>query len=377
MSEPDLSWLDDAPPHSDADMPGQSKKTNGHANGHAHIPAIALPETYPLIWYGDITEPSHCEQLVEGTLIENTFGVIYGESNSGKTFFIMDLALAISQGIAWRGKYTRKGLVIYVAGEGANSVKNRVVAYRKTRPYVSGSSPFAILPTVVDFMAEECVEKLSVTIAEAVRKAGEPAALVVVDTLARAMPGGEENATRDMGIVVKAADAIRAATKACVMFVHHSGKDASKGARGSNSLRAATDTEILVEGTTGPRTVTITKQRDLDTGQKMVFELDVVEIGTDPRNETPITSCVVKHSDESVLPMIRPEVRGRAQKTMVAALREREKSDPRRMWTITEFRRLGKELGMSKSSSITVVDWLLSSGLTMPSVGGHLFTDGN
>jgi AAA domain len=335
------------------------------------------PVTYPLIWFGDMTEPTHYEQVVDDLLVENSFFVIYGESNSGKTFFIMDLALSVCQGIPWRGRGTRKGLVIYVAGEGASSVQNRVVAYRKARPFVSGSSPFAILPTSVDFLSIESIAKLTATIQQAKEEAGEQPALVIIDTLARAMAGGEENSTQDMGVVVASADAIRAATGACVGFVHHSGKDASKGARGSSALRAATDTEILVEGVEGPRTVSIMKQRDLDLGEKMAFGLEVVEIGMNPKNGKSITSCIVNHMDQTAAPVFKPELRGKNQKMLIAALRARVASLGKKPWTLHEMRGAARELGMSKSTAQSTVDAVANSPFMTPSVGGYLFTDGD
>jgi RecA-family ATPase len=92
--------------------------------------------------------------------------------------------------------------------------------------------------------------------------------LVIIDTFARAIPGGNENDALDVGIAVAGADRIRAETGAAVGFVHHAGKDPTKGARSSSALRAATDTEIKIEGITGTRTATVTKQRDLESGRR-------------------------------------------------------------------------------------------------------------
>ena len=68
-------------------------------------------------------------------------------------------------------------------------------------------------------------------------------ALVVIDTLARAMTGNE-NAPEDMGRFVAACGRIREACEGHVLIVHHCGKDQARGARGHSSLRAATDVEL-------------------------------------------------------------------------------------------------------------------------------------
>jgi hypothetical protein len=92
-----------------------------------------------------------------------------------------------------------------------------------------------------------------------------------------------------MGILVQNIDKIRVATGAHVMLVHHTGKVASKGARGSSALRAATDTEVEIEG----GVIRMRKQRNWEPARDIGFRLKVVEIGTD-EDEDLVTSCVVE-----------------------------------------------------------------------------------
>jgi RecA-family ATPase len=55
---------------------------------------------------------------------------------------------------------------------------------------------------------------------------------VVIDTLSRALAGGNENAPDDMGALVINTDKVRQLTGAALIYIHHSGKDAALGARG-------------------------------------------------------------------------------------------------------------------------------------------------
>ena len=86
-------------------------------------------------------------------------------------------------------------------------------------------------------------------------------ALVVIDTLARAMTGNE-NAPEDMGRFVAACGRIREAREGHVLVVHHCGKDQARGARGHSSLRAATDVELEVTNGEDGGCVRVTKHRD-------------------------------------------------------------------------------------------------------------------
>ena len=129
---------------------------------------------------------------------------------------------------------------------------------------------------------------------------GEPIAMIVVDTLSRAMAGGDENGPTDMTSFIANLDALRDVTGAHIMIVHHSGKDTAKGARGHSSLRAATDTEIELQVEQGIRTATATKQRDLEPQEPIVFQLKVHELGKDEDGD-PVTTCTIQPADADEL----------------------------------------------------------------------------
>lgn len=334
------------------------------------------PQAFALLWFSALKEVEHTDAIVKRLLIAGSLAVIFGDSNSGKTFFALDLALAIAAGKPWRGRMTKRGLVIYVAGEGAASVRIRIAAYRLENPDITGL-PFAIVSQAVDFLSLDSINALIETIRAAETECGEKVVIVVIDTFARALAGGDENSAQDVGQAVAGADFIRSETGACVAFVHHAGKDPSKGARGSSALRAATDTEILIEGQTGQRTATVTKQRDLETGESMPFELLPVKVAIDPDDLSAITSCVVKHIEAEAAPnpQVR-EMRGKAQRQFIAAMRTRTQPDPEHIWTLDELRRVGRECGLAKGTARSVVDVLTNSPYMQTTAFGYRFTDG-
>jgi hypothetical protein len=118
--------------------------------------------------------------------------------------------------------------------------------------------------------------------------------LIVIDTLNRAMNGADENSSEAMGQVIASIDRLKAATGACVLLVHHSGKDATKGSRGHSSLQAAVDTEIEVrDNEDGTHCATVLKQRDLAKGDELAFRLESFEIGSN-RRDKPVTTCLLR-----------------------------------------------------------------------------------
>lgn len=343
--------------------------SEGNGFDHGDTPPL------PVVWFSDLDKPKHQSHLVKDLLLAGTLFVIYGESNSGKTFFLLDIALSVAAGAIWRGRRTHRGLVVYVAGEGATSVRNRVTAYRMANPDVSGGLPFVMVPCAVDFLRIESVDALIEAIQRAEGECGEKVAMVCIDTFARAVSGGDENSAMDVGRAVANADMIREVTGACVGFVHHAGKDATKGARGSSALRAAVDTEILVEGTEGQRTARVCKQRDLESGLSMPFELLPIQIDIDEDDHTPVHSCVVKHiqAEQELAPAI-ASLKGKAQRQFLAALRA--KATPETIYSLPDLRQLGKEMGLSKSTARYAVDAIVATPYMQPTLGGYRFTDG-
>jgi hypothetical protein len=252
----------------------------------------------PLVFSEEITQAAiHIDQLVEDVITRGGLSVMYGESNSGKSFMACDMSCHIGTGRDWLGKRTVLGAVLYVAGEGAESIKLRVLAWRQLH---EATPALAIVPVAVNLLdARADLSRLTDACTSVSARYSMPVSLIVIDTLARAFGGGNENASEDMGAVITHADKLREQTGAHVMFVHHAGKDAAKGSRGHSSLKAATDTEIEVSGeeSTKLHTARITKQRDLGSrGDEITATFRVVEMGRGQWDK-PITTCVVEATD--------------------------------------------------------------------------------
>jgi len=221
--------------------------------------------------------------LIKGLLDQQTMSVLYGDSNVGKTFVAMDMAYHVATGTPYAGMRVAKMAVVYVVMEGGNGVDKRADAL--LAKYGADADPdFHLLKSAMDLRTSEPDLTELVQLVRSVPDVG----LVVIDTLSRALAGGDENSPVDMGNIVRNLDAVRNACRAHIMIVHHTGKDKARGARGHSSLRAATDTEIEVED----GKICVTKQRDLDKSWTSAFDLIVHTLGADADGE-PITSCTV------------------------------------------------------------------------------------
>ena len=249
----------------------------------------------PLVYFEDVEPALSGEDFLEGVLIRAAMSVFYGPSNCGKTFFACDMALHVAYGKPWNGRQVTQGGVIYCAMEGAHGIRNRVTAWARHYGLEGAPIPFAIIPVALNLQDPEAdTSRLIEAIETAAAKMGQPVALVVMDTLSRAMAGGNENSPEDMGALVMNSDRIRQATGAHVAWIHHSGKDQAQGARGHSLLRAATDTEIEISrlDANSPSVARVTKQRELEIDGVWTFSLERVELGKNQRGK-PVTSCIV------------------------------------------------------------------------------------
>lgn len=234
------------------------------------------------------------DELVEGVLGKDATAVLYGDSNTGKTFVAVDLCAAIAQGARWQGRRCEQGVVLYLATESPASVRLRLRAFqRHHRTRLVGF--FVVASPVSLFDSEADIAAVIEAARDVERRVGRKVALVVGDTLARLSAGANENSGQDMGIVLRNCDRIRQGTGASFLLIHHTGKDQARGMRGWSGMRAFIDTEleVTVDEATSTRVVEITKQRDLEgKGDRFGFRLQSVPVGITKWGK-PRTSAVV------------------------------------------------------------------------------------
>jgi len=213
--------------------------------------------------------------LVDGLIPESGLTFVYGKPGKGKSFVTLDLALRVAHGFDWHGKECRQGGVLYVAGEGKGGYRNRVHGWHQHHGLVADCAPFRLLPKAVNLMTPEDVAKLVRTVKTAVGDAK----LVIIDTVARALPGAEENASKEMGLFVLACDTIREACGVAVIGVHHSGKDEDRGMRGSSSLEGAGDCVLHLKrkGESNLVEVITEKQKDGEESKPVFLKLKKIE----------------------------------------------------------------------------------------------------
>ena len=230
--------------------------------------------------------------LVKGLLSTQSYAMMFGPPGEGKTFTALDVAWHVAAGREWMGRKVRQGPVLYLAFEGAGGLRRRAQAlvqhyFDPKKSFEDQQVPLYFDSTHYNLREPEGKQQLATTIAEMPVKP----VLIVIDTLAHALCGADENSSQDTGAFNTAIEKLIRKTDACVMVLHHPPKTGN-GPRGSSSLLGAVDTLLEVND----RKIEPTKQRDMEIAEPIGFKLHSIAIGVDEDGDA-ITSCVVLPDD--------------------------------------------------------------------------------
>lgn len=235
--------------------------------------------------------------IIDQWIIDDGASVWYGPAKTFKTFNVLDMALSVACGVPWRNNQVVQQPVLYLLGEGMGTFKYRVHVWLAKRGE-GRQARFWTIPVGVPLSTPEGLANALAAIDSLPVRPG----LVVIDTLNRHFGPGDENSSQDMTRFVQAIDTLRAHTRAHIAIVHHSGKDAEKGARGSSALLGAVDNEFRITRTEGTKICRIecTAARHSDEPKPMTVELVKVEV------THPETGLVMS----SLLPVLRDDGEG-------------------------------------------------------------------
>jgi hypothetical protein len=220
--------------------------------------------------------------LVQDRIPRGAFGVLVGEPGAGKTFAMIGLSVSVAAGLTWLGADVppaARGPVLYASPEGISGLPVRL-AVAKRAAGLAFDDPIGIFvwPEALNLLHPVSVDDFVIA-----ARSISPR-LVVVDTLARSMPAGDENSAKDMGTAIASLDRIRA-LGATTIALHHTNR-AGTGERGSGALRGAADFMFELSRVDDRLTLTCSKQKDAAAFDPIAVELAPPETG--------LPSCVLQ-----------------------------------------------------------------------------------
>jgi len=240
--------------------------------------------------------------LVEDVIPLGEISMAYGDSGTGKSFDMFDMAMCVARGIKFNGRNVERGLVVYVAAEAGKGFAKRKIAYAmQNNLEPSEPLPFVLLTKRPNFFQDETdVLALIDEITSIGRLYREPLVLIVIDTVSAITQGMDEISGKDQSIVRKRLLMLQDKFSASVLIVHHKPKN-GVGPRGHGSQTADIETTVEFETVVDKKTDTgktihkgtVRKQREGKSGISWEFTLPVIEVGTNKWGN-PETSCVVE-----------------------------------------------------------------------------------
>lgn len=267
------------PPMEDHELRTKARSVAKYPKGQLQSPTGDDPfSDLDILSRDELDELEPPEWLIENIIPKESMSIVYGNPGQGKTFLVLDWCLSIATGKAFRGGNdtvhfpVEKGVVVYVAAEGARGIKTRVQAWE--REHGIRATDLYVVQKAVQLAQKEHRDGLI----EGLRHLSGTPILVVFDTLSRCMVGMDENSAQDVSLFIKSADVVRDELNCAVTIVHHSTKDGTTE-RGSSALRGAADAMYKVSRNDS-RLIEMKcdKMKDAQEPDEQRFKTQVVEL---------------------------------------------------------------------------------------------------
>ena len=264
----------------------------GLAEAHEFTPAVRVP-------------------IVQNLFYRNSLSWVAGPSGTFKSFMTADLAFRYgSDDMDYHGRKMTHGRALIVVAEGAAGYAHRKTAWekehgREVKNVTIFPAPLQLgdtlkeMPALIHHLREE-------------REAGREYGLIIFDTQAMCTVGVDENKS-EMNLVINVLHQIRQASDACVLTVHHFGKNERSGMRGSSMLYAAADTVCILKRKDDANEVTLStaqidegKQKEGETERDfLTLEMKAHPVGEDYFGDPVFSLCPVAGDtwdDEAAVP---------------------------------------------------------------------------
>jgi hypothetical protein len=234
--------------------------------------------------------------------------ILYGDFGTGKTNVVLTML--------FDAVLHREARACYAAGEGAHGVgKDRIPAHCKARGIATRDlrGKFRIVSGVPLFASPSEVQGFIDAQQDLAPE------IIVIDTLATAIAGEDENGSRAAAFLTDNGPAgqIKRAFNALVILPAHSGKDTARGIRGNSGFGGNADVILHLEADkpSGAIKLTVAKMRDGRDGFSVYFKV--------PPAGTPGVPVPVKITEGEYVELVKGSAAGSLSPTMVFNQRKR------------------------------------------------------
>jgi AAA domain len=239
----------------------------------------------PLVYYADFGKVVKLDWIIKGILAKGHNSYLFGPPGGGKSALYGSAATYLAAARDnWHGFKIRNQLAAVIfAMERADLVRKRIWAECQREQL--DNVPVAVCAGLINLMDPKCVDEIVGTILRAEDQFGMEVGLAVLDTFNKAVAagGGDENTARDQnrawGHLRQVHEVLARWHTIHIGAIGHTGKDESRGARGSNAADGDNDVSLQIKDEGAIKSVTIYKANELPEGPLMRFKMEPFDTG--------------------------------------------------------------------------------------------------
>jgi len=210
------------------------------------------------------------DPLIDGILSRHSYALLVGRDSTYKTFLALDWALCIATGKPWQGRDVVKLPVLFIAGEGAYGIAQRVDAWEYAWGEKVQPEQFITRQSAVNlFRGGEPLRDLLNFIED------NSIGLVVIDTLAKASAGANMQGSESSLVLENLERIKRATADGTVLTIAHTQKS-DMDTSGLHQIEDDADTVWHAAVDDAVLTVTNRKQKDSPTTAPLRLETQQV-----------------------------------------------------------------------------------------------------
>ena len=272
--------------------PRKDQRANGGVQCDQHARAELTAKARNLTSYQDFDKSVALDFIIKDIFAKGHTSHLFGPPGSGKSALLGSAAVCLGSQADWYGfKIKQRLATVFFPFERPELIKKRIWAQCQ-RDGID-NVPIAVADPLDDLMNDACVDQIIGTILAAEDKLGLEVGLGVFDTVNKgiARGGGDEDKAKDQnrawGNLRRVHDGMARYHGVHLAGIGHTGKDESRGARGSNAGKGDNDVELQVRNG-AIKGVEISKANELPEGPLMRFTMEPYDTGLKDEDGDPI-----------------------------------------------------------------------------------------
>lgn len=203
--------------------------------------------------------PEHIPWLVENLLLEVGLSMLVGKPKTGKSTFVRQLSVAVSEGLKFLARETLASDVLYFVLEGPKGV---VGHHLKKLGYTGAKKKIRIVYEPMPYQGDLGLKKLEATLA---LPQNADVRLVIIDPVKKFLRTADSNNPDEVSLALEKLEDVAKKFSVHIMFLTHAKKrvsdDSGDAAIGATNFRGGTDTNMLLVKKPGGERTFETEQR--------------------------------------------------------------------------------------------------------------------